>query len=174
MTFTTQAGLAYLPGARVRVASSASPTNFVEGVCTSYAGTTLALNTDIIGGSGSYSSWNLNIAGQVGASSGVLNFYTANYTGPDSSRVIPSSTSGLVFPIVTSVLDTATGDIIDVRPTVSPSTSTVTFAFATPQSSYTVILFGPPSGGAGGLHLSTLTNAQLSTLTNTQLGTMVN
>lgn len=66
-SFTVQAGLAYSAGARARAASSASPTNWMEGAVTSYSGTTLTLNVDATNGSGSYSSWNINLSGAQGA-----------------------------------------------------------------------------------------------------------
>ncbi len=66
--FTTQAGLAYSPGARVRVSDVANPTTkWMEGVVTAYSGTTLTFTADKSGGSGTLTSWNINIAGQPGA-----------------------------------------------------------------------------------------------------------
>jgi hypothetical protein len=72
-SFTTQAGLAYVPGSRARAASNAAPaTNWMEGVVSSYSGTTLVLAVDLIGGSGTHADWNLSIAGQpANAPSGV-------------------------------------------------------------------------------------------------------
>lgn len=61
--WTTQAGLAYTAGARVRVANSS--TNYAEGPVTSYSGTTLTVNVDRIVGSGTYNNWTINIAGDV-------------------------------------------------------------------------------------------------------------
>lgn len=65
-TFTTQANLAYRAGARVRAASAGATANYMEGVITSYSSTTLILNVDKIGGSGTLSDWSFNIAGQPG------------------------------------------------------------------------------------------------------------
>jgi len=62
--FTTQAGLAYSNNARVRAAFS--PTNYMEGVVTSYIGTTLTINVNYIVGAGTYSNWTINIAGNIG------------------------------------------------------------------------------------------------------------
>jgi hypothetical protein len=56
--FTTQANLAY-NGARVRAASAANLNNFMEGVA-SYVGTTLTMNCDLIGGSGTFADWLLS------------------------------------------------------------------------------------------------------------------
>lgn len=67
-TFTTQAGLAYTAGARVRAADAALPaTNWMEGVVTSYSGTTLTFTADKSLGSGTLTSWTINLAGQPGA-----------------------------------------------------------------------------------------------------------
>jgi hypothetical protein len=50
----------------VRAASSTAPTNWVEGSVTSYSGTTLTVSVDTTAGSGTYASWNINVAGVVG------------------------------------------------------------------------------------------------------------
>lgn len=64
-SFVTQNGLAYLPNMRVRVATS--PTQYMEGIVTSYVGNTLALNIDRFVGFGSFNSWTIGLAGDVGA-----------------------------------------------------------------------------------------------------------
>lgn len=67
-TFTTQSGLAYSAGARVRASSAADPTtHYMEGVCVSYSGTTLALSIENTGGSGTRDDWNINASGEEGA-----------------------------------------------------------------------------------------------------------
>lgn len=64
--FTTQAGLAYTNGARVRASSAANTANWMEGLAT-YSGTTLTIAVDKISGSGTLADWNLNVVGQPGA-----------------------------------------------------------------------------------------------------------
>lgn len=64
-TFTTQSGLAYAVGSRVRAINAAS--DWLEGNVTSYAGTTLVISADLTSGSGSSSSWSFSIAGVRGA-----------------------------------------------------------------------------------------------------------
>ena len=66
-TFTTQAGLAYTAGARARASSAADTADFMEGLVVSYSGTTLIINVDRVGGSGTDADWNINLAGDVGA-----------------------------------------------------------------------------------------------------------
>lgn len=64
--FTTQAGLAFAVGTRIRAASDADPTNYMEGVCTDYTGTSLTIDVDNTGGSGTLADWNLTAAGDKG------------------------------------------------------------------------------------------------------------
>lgn len=64
--FTTQAGLAYQNGARVRASSAANAANWMEGTVT-YSGTTLTMTSDKVGGSGTLADWNLNVTGEPGA-----------------------------------------------------------------------------------------------------------
>jgi hypothetical protein len=65
--FTTQAGLAYVVGSRVRAASAADPADFMEGVVTAYVTTTLTILVDLIGGTGTDADWSFSIAGEPGA-----------------------------------------------------------------------------------------------------------
>lgn len=65
--FTTQAGLAYLAGDRVRASSASGIANWMEGQVTAYAGTSLTVNVDLVGGSGTKTDWNIGIAGNPGS-----------------------------------------------------------------------------------------------------------
>ncbi len=53
-------GMAYFVGDRVRVSDAGDKTNFVEGVVTDYTNPDLTLLVDLIGGSGTFTSWNVN------------------------------------------------------------------------------------------------------------------
>lgn len=88
ITVTTQSGLAYTAGARVRISSSASPANYVEGICSSYSGTSLTITSDLTGGSGTFASWNINVAGNAGA---------AGAQGPTGSAFNTTSTTNLTI-----------------------------------------------------------------------------
>jgi collagen type I/II/III/V/XI/XXIV/XXVII alpha len=70
-TFATQSGLAYSVGARVRLTSASGVTNWMEGVVTAYSGTSMTVNVDTANGSGTKTDWNINIAGQPSAVSGL-------------------------------------------------------------------------------------------------------
>lgn len=63
MTFTTQAGLPYVAGSNdVWIDDQANPENWMEGVVTSYSGTTLVVNVTASGGSGTKTAWNISTA----------------------------------------------------------------------------------------------------------------
>jgi hypothetical protein len=95
-TFTTQAGLAYTVGARVRAASASTPASFMEGVLTAYSGTSMTINVDVIGTAGTLADWNFNIAGDAGGPAGPqgLQGPTGN-TGADG----PVGSTGPAGPI---------------------------------------------------------------------------
>jgi hypothetical protein len=61
--FTTPAGLAYSVGARARASNGA---NYMEGLVTTYSGTSLTINVTRTGGAGTFASWNINLAGDPG------------------------------------------------------------------------------------------------------------
>ncbi|MBN8956542.1 MAG: hypothetical protein J0H17_08160 [Rhizobiales bacterium] len=69
-TFTTQSGLAWQVGARVRLANTADPTKWMEGIVTAYSGTSMTLAVDAANSTGTLASWNLNPAGEKGATGG--------------------------------------------------------------------------------------------------------
>ncbi|MBC7447402.1 MAG: tail fiber domain-containing protein [Hymenobacteraceae bacterium] len=87
-TFVTQAGRAYVAGQRVRAA--VSPTQYVEGVVTTYAGTNLTLSADrVVGAAGTFVAWTLGLAGDVGATgpAGATGATGAGLTGGLADRL---------------------------------------------------------------------------------------
>jgi hypothetical protein len=80
---------AFTVGTRVRVAYVTTPANYMEGVITSFSGTTLVVNVDSIGGSGTYANWTISVAGIQG-SNGVTSI-----TGT-ANQVIASASTGAV------------------------------------------------------------------------------
>lgn len=63
--FTITSGTAFSTGARVRIASTTSPTNFVEGIA-SVTGTSMSVAVDLFKGAGTFTAWTVNLAGQKG------------------------------------------------------------------------------------------------------------
>jgi hypothetical protein len=60
-TFAVPNNLSYQPGVTTRATDAANPSNYVEGPIATYTGTSLGLSSINFGGSGTKSSWNINI-----------------------------------------------------------------------------------------------------------------
>ena len=89
-TFTTQAGEQYTAGIYLIATSAATPSAFMFGQVTSYSGTSLVLNVQATGGSGTYADWNLSLAGVRGApGTGITDQATGfSATGGTSARTL--------------------------------------------------------------------------------------
>lgn len=126
--FTTQAGLAYSAGARARASSAANTANYMEGLVSSYSGTTLTIAVDTIGGSGTFADWNLNVSGNVGATG------ATGPTGPTGTAGAAGAT-GPTGPTGTAGAAGATGPTGPTGPTgatgATASTATPTVAGST-------------------------------------------
>lgn len=79
-TFTVNKVDALAVGNRVRIADSASPTNFVEGIITGISSLDVTINSDHTGGSGVIANWNIGITGARGdqGPAGSIESLTAN------------------------------------------------------------------------------------------------
>ena len=88
-TFTTQSGLAYLPGDYVRISASAA--DYIEGTITSYSGATLVISEVLKAGTGTFTSWNIGEAGKQGTKG------IAGATGPAGAAGVtgPTGSQGL-------------------------------------------------------------------------------
>ena len=65
--FGTQSGRVFAPGAKMTIASSASPTvNWMWGSVIDYDGSILTVNVEVIGGSGTYEDWWIAVSGVRG------------------------------------------------------------------------------------------------------------
>jgi hypothetical protein len=83
LTFTTNlsnTGTAFTVGSRVRAVDGSSSI-WVEGVITSFVGTTLTMMSDATSGAGSPSSWTFSIAGSVGSTGTGITSLTGDVTG---------------------------------------------------------------------------------------------
>ena len=94
--FNTQADKQFDTGRYLLITSTADPTNYLFGQVTSYVGTGVNIDIQAIGGSGTFSSWDVSLSGVQGATgatgaagsiqitdaAGTVDVITANYT-PD-------------------------------------------------------------------------------------------
>ncbi|MCB1516135.1 MAG: hypothetical protein KDJ19_00755 [Hyphomicrobiaceae bacterium] len=65
--FTTQAGIDWVVGSRIRLVSDADTGNYMEGQISDYTDTDLTVDVDLISGSGTHADWSIAIAGDQGA-----------------------------------------------------------------------------------------------------------
>lgn len=97
-TFTiVESARGWAKGARVRASSDADPaTNWMEGVVTSYSGSTLIVTMDVIGGSGTKTDWTINLAGARGATGATGPTGPTGATGPqgDTGAQGPTGPTG--------------------------------------------------------------------------------
>lgn len=90
--FATQAGLAYQVGNYVRASSAANGTNYMEGIVSAYAGTSLSIDVKAIGGAGTFADWALGMAGSPGVGVASIGGQVGALTiagGALSSTIIP-------------------------------------------------------------------------------------
>jgi hypothetical protein len=66
-TFTTQASKQFAAGQFILIVDTANSANYMHGQVTSYSGTTLVVDVQNIGGSGTIASWNIYVSGSRGA-----------------------------------------------------------------------------------------------------------
>ena len=157
---------AYTVGSRIRVASSVSPSNFMEGVITAYSGTTLTVDVDTVGGSGTYTSWNFSIAGIPGNNNITINSTAIN--GGVSGTILYDN-AGTIGEKYT----TGTGNVVLAdSPTLitpnlgTPSSATLTNATGLPLTTGVTGTLPIANGGTGQTTASAAFNA-LSPITST-------
>jgi hypothetical protein len=153
-TFTTQSGLAYSAGARARASNSSVTGDYMEGIVTSYSGTTLVINVDTTGGSGTFASWNINVAGNVGNAKHAFQYLFYN----SGSALVASTTSigGFTVPVACII----TSWDIDVSPNDTATVKTYKVATGTthPTSSNSISTSGVSISTGGHLHSTTLSD----------------
>jgi hypothetical protein len=83
---------AFVVGQRVRAANTATPSNYMEGIVTSFSGTNIIINVDATGGTGTFSGWTFSAAGNAGATG------ATGATGPTGGgAVLPISSADISF-----------------------------------------------------------------------------
>lgn len=117
--FTTQAGLAYTDGARVRASSDADTSDWMEGLVT-YSGTTLTMTSDKTSGSGTLADWNLNVVGEPGAgdlsSANNLSELSSTAVTAKANIAIPAAAQCVLSKVSTNlVLSPKNGNLLTIN-----------------------------------------------------------
>ncbi len=94
VTFTAASGLGYQVGTRVRASDATNPGNYMEGEVTASGATSMSINVDLIGGSGSPASWVIRSASSTSMS--VVTIGTGNKTFSAASRGLAFAPGSLV------------------------------------------------------------------------------
>ena len=89
-SFTTQFGLGFQAGVRIRATVRGTSTLWIEGVITSYEGNTLIVDSDLWAGSTSFADWVINVTGEPGKKGDA---------GPQGSQGIPGTPGGDPGPV---------------------------------------------------------------------------
>lgn len=143
-TFTTQANKQFQAGQTLKIVSQANSANFMIGTVTSYSTTSLVMGINSIGGSGTFSDWNISITGErgtAGLTGGVSLGASTDITGlvKGGSGVLSAAVPGTDYPPINN--PTFTGDISDPRGDIrklSVISKTTGFSLALTENKYVV------------------------------------
>lgn len=113
---------AFTVGTRVRFAYTTTPANFMEGVITAFSTTSMVVNVDTTGGSGTYATWAISVAGVQGNAG--LTVGTTGVSGGTSGYILYDN-AGVVGELAT----TGSGSVV-----LSTSPTLVTPLLGTPTS----------------------------------------
>lgn len=110
-SFATQAGKQFGPSNWIMAVSAANPANWMCGPVSSYASTTLAIDSQVFGGSGTAADWVLSLSGPRGATGGT------GATGAPGAGVTPqtvgwTSTGGTTPKTLTVDLDASISGLL--------------------------------------------------------------
>ena len=123
---------AFTVGTRVRFAYTTTPSNFMEGVITSFATTSMVVNVDTTGGSGTFATWAISVAGIQGNSG--LTVATTGISGGASGSILYDN-AGVLGELTT----TGSGSVVR-----ATSPTLVTPLLGTPTSGVATNLTGLP------------------------------
>ena len=163
-SLTVQTGKSYVVGQSLKIASSASPSNYMIGYVTAYTAETGALVVTVTqyGGSGTIAAWTVTLAVEGVLSRVVLNGATSGSITIEAPAVAGSGT--LTLPVATDTLvGKATTDTLSNKTLVAPvlgipvsgdltscTATTAASATSTTQLATTAFAFGTLSNAANG------------------------
>ncbi len=102
-TFATQPGMAYSAGARIR-ATSRGTAEWMEGIVSSYSGSTLIVTMDLNSGTGTHVDWDINLTGQPSTVPGANGL---GYRATSASSLATSASGSKAFNTQASLAYTA-------------------------------------------------------------------
>jgi hypothetical protein len=113
-TFATQSGLGFAPGQIIGVTEQSNSGNTLNGVVTSYSGTTLVLSITSITGSGTHADWNITgnflVTPVSGGGSGISRSISSVSTATNAGSTASTDYVYLISGNTTVTLPTAVGN----------------------------------------------------------------
>jgi len=85
-------------GTRLRAWNTSVTTSFMEGLVTSFSGTSLVINIDVISGSGTIATWTIGLSGERGATGAAAQYVVVN-----GEQVFRYSTPDIAVPFPTNI-----------------------------------------------------------------------
>ena len=107
---TTPVNLGWLTGTRLRAAAIVDPANWMEGSIVALGPTEVTLSVDATGGAGSFTGWNLSLAGAQGAPGEVTNAALASAIAGTSNNT--NGVATLDTPFTNDPLSLADGELL--------------------------------------------------------------
>jgi len=124
--FTTQADKFFEAGTFLLITSDADEANYMHGVVTSYVGSTLTVDVQRVGGSGTFADWTIRVSGAAGVKgdmgdattpasetvAGIVELATQaeGETGTDTTRVPPVAVVAAMIDAGLNTIDTTIAD----------------------------------------------------------------
>jgi hypothetical protein len=135
-TFTTNLSAtqtAFTVGTRVRYSYPTNTADFMEGVITAFSGTSMTVNVDSIGGSGTFANWSVSVAGIQG-SNGVTSI-----TGTTNQvNVSPAGGTGAVTLSLPQNINSGASPTFNGANFTGIPSASVNYSYATKTSAYTI------------------------------------
>jgi hypothetical protein len=141
-TFTVQANKNFVVNVPIIAVDSSDPANYMQGTVVSYSGTTLVIDSDYTGGSGTIASWNISVCGIKGAD-GVGTGTVTTVSVVSANGFAGSVANATTIPAIT-VSTSVSGVLKGNGTAISAAASGTDYA---PATSGTSILKGSGSGG---------------------------
>lgn len=148
-TFTTQAGEQWNTGQWITATSAANPADWMYGQVTSYSGTTLVVDVQRIGGSGTKNDWNLNLSGIAGTAGAGITDQAVGFTatgGLTPKTLTVEDTSAINQDLTTDASPTFN----QVNATTVHTTTELVDHIGEHTSSHGVVFDNDVKGGASG------------------------
>lgn len=107
--FTTQADKQFAVGVWVLIYQTSTPANYMFGQVTAYSGTSLTVDVQAIGGSGTIAAWTISVAGIRGATGATGPVYSQTRSTKTAGYSLAAGDQGMLIDFTTGSVTLGTG-----------------------------------------------------------------